>query len=149
MAESGTGDPQAEALSSMMVPMLVLLGMMVLLSINEGIREGLANTAGAVIEPILPYGGEYFVLTVFLVGIAQEQVFTRGPTPSPSHTRHTPAAPRPRGPILGPNAAAAPLGPAARSRVRGANSLAQALDLLANPHRIVDDRRLGDQTRVV
>ena len=48
-----------------------------------------------------------------------------------------------------PNAAAAPLGPAARSRVRGANSLAQALDLLANPHRIVDDRRLGDQTRVV
>jgi hypothetical protein len=33
--------------------------------------------------------------------------------------------------------------------VRGADSLAQALDLLANPHRIVDDRRLGDQTRVV
>ena len=48
-----------------------------------------------------------------------------------------------------PYAAAAPLGPAARSRVRGADSLAQALDLLANPHRIVDDRRLGDQTRVV
>ena len=40
-----------------------------------------------------------------------------------------------------PYAAAAPLGPAARSRVRGADSLAQALDLLANPHRIVDDRR--------
>jgi hypothetical protein len=38
-----------------------------------------------------------------------------------------------------PYAAAAPLGPAARSRVRGADSLAQALDLLANPHRIVDD----------
>ena len=33
--------------------------------------------------------------------------------------------------------------------MRGADSLAQALDLLANPHRIVDDRRLGDQTRVV
>ena len=51
-----------------------------------------------------------------------------------------------------PYAAAAPLGPAARSRVRGADSLAQALDLLANPHRIVDDRRLaalvGDQTGV-
>ena len=42
MAESGTSDPQAEALSSMMMPMLVLLGMMVLLSINEGIRQGLA-----------------------------------------------------------------------------------------------------------
>ena len=76
MAESGTGDPQAEALSSMMVPMLVLLGMMVLLSINEGIREGLANTAGAVIEPILPYGGEYFVLTVFLVGTTMMVVNT-------------------------------------------------------------------------
>jgi hypothetical protein len=48
-----------------------------------------------------------------------------------------------------PYAAAAPLGPAARNRVRGADSLTQALDLLANPHRIVDDRRLGDQTRVV
>ena len=55
----------------------------------------------------------------------------------------------PHGPTPEPYAAAAPLGPAARSRVRGADSLAQALDLLANPHRIVDDRRLGDQTRVV
>jgi hypothetical protein len=33
--------------------------------------------------------------------------------------------------------------------MRGADSLTQALDLHANPHRIVDDRRLGDQTRVV
>ena len=41
MAEAGTGDPQAEALSSMMMPMLVLLGMMLLLSINEGIRRAL------------------------------------------------------------------------------------------------------------
>ena len=48
-----------------------------------------------------------------------------------------------------PYAAAAPLGPAARNRMRGADSLTQALDLHANPHRIVDDRRLGDQTRVV
>ena len=65
--------------------------------------------------------------------------------------RHTPSVSNqwPRGPTPEPYAAAAPLGPAARSRVRGADSLAQALDLLANPHRIVDDRRLGDQTRVV
>lgn len=68
-----------------------------------------------------------------------------------THERHTPSVSNqwPRGPTPEPYAAAAPLGPAARSRVRGADSLAQALDLLANPHRIVDDRRLGDQTRVV
>ena len=76
MAEAGTGDPQAEALSSMMMPMLVLLGMMLLLSINEGIREGLADAAGTVIEPVLPYDGEFFVLTVFLVGTTMMVVNT-------------------------------------------------------------------------
>ena len=76
MAESGTSDPQAEALSSMMMPMLVLLGMMVLLSINEGIRQGLADAAGTVIEPVLPYDGEFFVLTVFLVGTTMMVVNT-------------------------------------------------------------------------
>ena len=55
-----------------MVPMLVLLGMMLLLSINEGIREGLADAAGTVIEPVLPYDGEFFVLTVFLVGTTKD-----------------------------------------------------------------------------
>ena len=68
MAQPSASDAQAQALSGMMVPMLVLLGMMVLLSLNEGIRIGLADAAGAVIEPVLPYDGEYFVLTVFLVG---------------------------------------------------------------------------------
>jgi len=76
MAESGTSDPQAEALSSMIMPMLVLLGMMVLLSINEGIRQGLADAAGTVIEPVLPYDGEFFVLTVFLVGTTMMVVNT-------------------------------------------------------------------------
>ena len=46
----------------------------------------------------------------------------------------------PCGPTPEPYAAAAPLGPAARSRMRGADSLAQALDLLAFRHRIVADR---------
>ena len=46
-------------------------------------------------------------------------------------------------------AAAAPLGHAASSRVRGADSLAQALDLLANHGGITHDRRLGDHARVM
>ena len=48
----------------------------------------------------------------------------RGPTLSSDHTRSTPRSienrpGRPRGPIREPYAAAAPLGPAARGRVRG------------------------------
>ena len=62
MAQPSASEAQAQALSGMMVPMLVLLGMMVLLSINEGIRVGLADAAGAVIEPVLPYDGEYLSL---------------------------------------------------------------------------------------
>ena len=42
MAQPSASDAQAQALSGMMVPMLVLLGMMVLLSLNEGIRIGIA-----------------------------------------------------------------------------------------------------------
>ena len=76
MAQSSASDAQAQALSGMMVPMLVLLGMMVILSINEGIRVGLADAAGAVIEPVLPFDGEYFVLTVFLVGTSMMVINT-------------------------------------------------------------------------
>ena len=66
-AESG-GDAQAEAMSSMMMPMLVLLGMMVLLMVNPGIRVALSGSAGSVLEPIIPFHNVYFVPTVFVVG---------------------------------------------------------------------------------
>ena len=61
--------------------------------------------------------------------------------------RHS-RSPAPKAP-LSPPAAAAPLGHAAGSRLRGADSLAQALDLLANHRGISHDRRLGDHARVM
>ncbi len=63
-----SGDAQAEAMSSMMMPMLFLLGVMVLLVINPGLRTFLSSSAGTVIEPILPFHQEYFIPTVFIVG---------------------------------------------------------------------------------
>ena len=62
------GDAQADAMSSMMMPMLLLLGMMVLIMINPGIRIALSASAGSVLEPVLPFHQEFFVPTVFLVG---------------------------------------------------------------------------------
>ena len=66
-AQAG-GDAQADAMASMMMPMLLLLGMMVLLMINPTIRIGLSDAAGSVMEPMLPFHKTYFVPTVFLVG---------------------------------------------------------------------------------
>ncbi len=66
-AQAG-GDAQADAMASMMMPMLLLLGMMVLLMINPTIRIGLSDVAGSVMEPMLPFHKTYFVPTVFLVG---------------------------------------------------------------------------------
>ena len=62
------GDAQAEAMSSMMMPMLLLLGLMVLLMVNPSIRNALSYSAGTVIEPALPFHQRYFVPTVFIVG---------------------------------------------------------------------------------
>jgi uncharacterized membrane protein (DUF106 family)/ribosomal protein L37AE/L43A len=66
-AESG-GDAQADAMASMMLPMLLLLGMMVMLMFYPGLRVGLSDTAGSVLEPMLPFHQTYFVPTVFIVG---------------------------------------------------------------------------------
>jgi len=66
-AQAG-GDAQTDAMSSMMLPMMVLLGVMVLLMVNPGIRVTLSSSAGAVLEPLLPFHQEYFVPTVFIVG---------------------------------------------------------------------------------
>ena len=62
------GDAQADAMASMMLPMLLLLGMMVLLMFYPGLRIGLSDTAGSVLEPMLPFHQTYFVPTVFIVG---------------------------------------------------------------------------------
>ena len=66
-AQAG-GDAHADAMSSMMLPMLFLLGMMVLLMVNPGIRIALSGGAGSIIEPMLPFHHEYFVPTVFIIG---------------------------------------------------------------------------------
>ena len=60
-------DAQIEAMSSMLMPMLVLLLMMVLISTNSWLRLLLADGAGSVIEPVVPFQSIYIVPTVFLV----------------------------------------------------------------------------------
>ena len=62
------GDAQAQAMSSMMGPMLVMFAIMIPLMLFDSIRIALSNSAGSVIEPILPFHSEYFVPTVFVVG---------------------------------------------------------------------------------
>ena len=68
MTSAGGGDPQTESMSSMMVPMLFLMVMMVVLMLNPGLRILLADGAGYAIEPLLPFHTVYFVPTVFIVG---------------------------------------------------------------------------------
>ena len=68
MASAGSGDPQAESMSSMMMPMLFLLLMMMVLMLNPSLRILLADGAGYAIEPLLPFHTAYFVPTVFIVG---------------------------------------------------------------------------------
>lgn len=69
MAPASTGgDAQADAMASMMLPMMLLLGMMVLLMFYPGLRVGLSDVAGSVLEPMLPFHQTYFVPTVFIVG---------------------------------------------------------------------------------
>ncbi len=69
MASAGTSsDSQAEAMSSMMLPMLFLLVMMVVLMLNPSLRIALADGAGYVLIPLLPFHSLYFVPTVFIVG---------------------------------------------------------------------------------
>ena len=62
------GDAQAQAMSSMMGPMLVMFAIMIPLMLFDSIRISLSNSAGSVIEPLLPFHSEYFVPTVFVVG---------------------------------------------------------------------------------
>ena len=69
MAQSQAGgDAQSDAMASMMLPMMVLLGMMILLMFYPGLRVGLSDVAGSVLEPMLPFHQTYFVPTVFIVG---------------------------------------------------------------------------------
>jgi len=55
-------------MSSMMMPMLFLMLMMVVLMLNPSLRILLADGAGYAIEPLLPFHTVYFVPTVFIVG---------------------------------------------------------------------------------
>ena len=75
--------------------------------------------------------------------LSQEDRHTDTKQTTPTRSPGPPKALHPQ------KAAAAPLGHAAGNRVRGADSLAQALDLLANHRGISHDRRLGDHARVM
>ncbi|MEE3269745.1 MAG: EMC3/TMCO1 family protein [Candidatus Thermoplasmatota archaeon] len=68
MAQPSGGDAQAQAMTSMMLPMIVMILVMFLMYYIPGLRILLADSAGLAIEPILPFHEEYFVPTVFIVG---------------------------------------------------------------------------------
>ncbi len=69
MAEAaGSGGAQKQGAAVMMTPMLFLLGIMMLLMFNPGLRDTLSDVAGTVIEPTLPFHEQFFVPTVFIIG---------------------------------------------------------------------------------
>ncbi|MDG1533050.1 MAG: EMC3/TMCO1 family protein [Candidatus Thalassarchaeaceae archaeon] len=65
---AGGGNSQSQAAAGMMTPMLFLLGIMLVLMLNPGLRDSLSDVAGTVIEPALPFHESYFVPTVFIIG---------------------------------------------------------------------------------
>lgn len=67
-AQAGQGGAQNQAMAGIMTPMLVILGFMILLSVNPSLRTGLSGLAGTVIEPALPFHSEFFVPTVAIIG---------------------------------------------------------------------------------
>ena len=67
-APASQGDAQSQAMLGMMTPMLVLLGLMMIISLNPGLRGSMADVAATVIEPTIPFHSEYFVPTVFIIG---------------------------------------------------------------------------------
>ncbi len=67
-AAAGSGGAQNQGAAGMMTPMLFLLGIMMLLMFNPGLRDTLSDLAGTVIEPTLPFHEQYFVPTVFIIG---------------------------------------------------------------------------------
>ena len=67
-APASQGDAQSQAMLGMMTPMLVLLGLMMIISLNPGLRGAMADVAATVIEPTIPFHSEYFVPTVFIIG---------------------------------------------------------------------------------
>ena len=62
--------PEPEVnLGQMMTPMLLMVGMLVL-TMNETVRNTMAGVAGSVIGPAIPFSDELFVPTVFIIGSA-------------------------------------------------------------------------------
>lgn len=55
-------------MTSMMLPMIVMILVMFLMYYIPGLRMLLADSAGLAIEPVLPFHEQYFVPTVFIVG---------------------------------------------------------------------------------
>jgi uncharacterized membrane protein (DUF106 family) len=54
-------------IGQLLMPIVMLIGMSFIL-LNEGLRLSMANIAGRVLEPAIPFHDQYFVPTVLLVG---------------------------------------------------------------------------------
>ena len=54
-------------IGQMLMPIVLLIGMSLLL-INETIRTTMANVAGSILGPVLPFHDDYFVPTVWILG---------------------------------------------------------------------------------
>ena len=54
-------------IGQLLMPIVMLIGMSFIL-LNEGLRLSMANIAGSVLEPAIPFHDQYFVPTVLLVG---------------------------------------------------------------------------------
>ena len=74
MAEAGTGSPSGSTIKHDGANACSTWND-VTIEYQRGDQEG-SDAAGTVIEPVLPYDGEFFVLTVFLVGTTMMVVNT-------------------------------------------------------------------------
>ena len=65
----GEQTPEEEAQPPAMGGMLITMLFMIYIMINPGMRDGMGNLAGSILEPYIGFGGEYPIITIFVAGL--------------------------------------------------------------------------------
>ena len=72
MSKDKDGSPakdENEAKPPAMGGMLLTMMLMLYIMINPGMREGMGNMAGSILEPYIGFDGEYPIITIFAAGL--------------------------------------------------------------------------------
>jgi uncharacterized membrane protein (DUF106 family) len=65
----GEQPKEEEAQPPAMGGMLITMLFMIYIMINPGMRDGMGNMAGSILEPYIGFGGEYPIITIFVAGL--------------------------------------------------------------------------------